>query len=84
MFFNALKQSSYFGRLETSREIQELNVHHLHPSRAYFGGVIKTHLNPSPMITLDHLGESTYPTLNIPYINDNACFKFGGVWCPFV
>ena len=38
-----------------------------------------THLNPSPMITLDHLGESSVLNFHISYIEDNAYFKFGGI-----
>ena len=41
-------------------------------------GVIKTHLNPSLMITLDHSWESSILTFHISYIEDIACFKFGG------
>ena len=37
----------------------------------------KTHLNLSPMITLDHLGEAYVLSFHISYIEDNACFKFG-------
>ena len=46
---------------------------------------MKTHLNPRPMITLDHLGGSSILNFHISYIEDNACFKFGGIGgCPFV
>ena len=31
------------------------------------------------MIRVDHLGESSVLNFNISYIEDNACFKFGGV-----
>ena len=41
---------------------------------------MKTHLNLSPMITLDHLGESSVLNFHISYIEDNAYFKFEGVW----
>ena len=34
---------------------------------------------PSPMITLDHLGESSVLIFYISYIEDNAYFKFGGI-----
>ena len=40
---------------------------------------IKTNLNPSPMIRIDHLGELYVLKLKISYIEDNACFKIGGV-----
>ena len=46
---------------------------------SFSGSFIKTHLNSSLMITLDHLGESFVLTFHISYIEDNACFKFGGV-----
>ena len=41
---------------------------------------MKTHLNLSPMITLDHLGEPSVLNFHISYIEDNAYFKFEGVW----
>ena len=41
-------------------------------------GVIKTHLNSIPMITLDHSGESYVLTFHISYIEDIEYFKFGG------
>ena len=43
------------------------------------GNFIKTHLNLSPMITLDQLGESYVLNLHISYIQNNAYFKFGGI-----
>ena len=33
----------------------------------------------SPMITLDHLGESSVLNCHISSIEDNAYFKFGGI-----
>ena len=46
---------------------------------------ITTHLNLSPLIRIDHLGESSILNFHISYITDNACFKFGGIGgCPSV
>ena len=39
----------------------------------------RPNLNPSPMITLDHLGVSSIFNFHISYIEDNAYFKFGGI-----
>ena len=35
-------------------------------------------LNPSLMIRINHLGESSVLNLHNSYIELNACFKFGG------
>ena len=40
------------------------------------------HQNPphlSPMIRIDHLGESSILNVHFSYIEDNACFKFRGI-----
>ena len=66
-----------------SVECRVPNVNHIHPNGAYFRGFSsQTHLNVSPMITFDHLGESYVLTFYISYTEDNACFKFRGY--PFV
>ena len=39
----------------------------------------RPNLNPSPMITLDHLGVSSIFNFHISYIEDNAYFKFRGI-----
>ena len=49
---------------------------------SYLGNFIKTHLNPIPLITFDHLRESFVLTFHISYIEDDACSNFRG--CPFV
>ena len=76
VFVKSLKLPSCFGRPNTLGECCVPNVNHIHPSTLEDFNH-KTHLNPSPMITLDHLGESYVLTFYISYIKDNAYSKFG-------
>ena len=45
---------------------------------SYRGSFIKTYPNPSPMVTLDNLGESIVPTLNISSIEEMHVISLGG------